>query len=883
MKTAEPRAIHLKDYRPPAYRITEVSLDVQLEPEATRVTAVMKVTRATAEPEPLVLDGKSLKLISIKVDGKDVDASALAHDASQLTLHAPPQDFTLEVVTEIAPAKNTALEGLYMSNGIYCTQCEPEGFRAITYFLDRPDNLARYVTRIEADKASYPVLLSNGNLIDRGYLQGGRHFATWQDPFPKPSYLFALVAGDLGSIHETFVTASGRKVDLYIYVEHGNEAKATYAMDSLKRAMRWDEEAYGREYDLDIFMIVAVSAFNFGAMENKGLNIFNDKVLLASPQSATDDDYARIESVVAHEYFHNWTGDRITCRDWFQLSLKEGLTVFREAGFAGDMRSHAVRRISDVKDVRLRQFQEDAGPLAHPVQPQSYITIDNFYTATVYEKGAEVIGMLKAIVGAESFRKGMDLYFERHDGQAATVEDFVRCFEETSGRKLEQFRLWYGQAGTPEIEVRSTYDSGAQCYRLSLAQRIPPTPGQPDKKPMHIPLALGLIGRKTGRSLPVTLEGENAIGPDERVIELTQAQQEFVFTGVTEEPVLSLARDFSAPVRIRNANDGKARAFLMSRDTDAFNRWESGQQLATEIVTAMVADQQRGRPPKADKLYLEAIGGVLARADEDHALTAQMLMPPSENELALASTPIDPEGIYRARQELIRAVAKAHGPALQALYERLRDTGPFSADAKAAGKRALRNAALRFITSPDDEAAAAIAHGHYMEAGNMTDMVAGLSALARIGGPRADDAFAHFHDRFRQDPLVLDKWMGLQAMAPRPDVVQRVRELMSDPAFSLKVPNRVRALIGAFTTGNPLRFHDKSGAGYRLLREVVQMLDVINPQTAARMMTPFETWRRYDPERQALIRAELEAIAAQKPLSPNLYEIVMKILGTSEP
>src|SRR5262245_26628192 len=457
MKTTEPRTTHLKDYRPTPYHIPEIRLDFDLDALATRVTATMRVERTAGNAEPLQLDGQRLKLISIKLDGKPLDPPAYSADATSLTVLDPPQSFTLELVTEIAPAENTALEGLYMAGGIYCTQCEPEGFRAITYFVDRPDNLTRFQTRIEAPKAVAPVLLSNGNLIESGDLPGDRHYAIWQDPFPKPSYLFALVAGDLGHIRDRFVTRSGRNVDLRIYVEHGNESRAHYAMDSLKRAMRWDEEAYGREYDLDIFMIVAVSAFNFGAMENKGLNIFNDKVLLASPETATDDDYARIEAVVAHEYFHNWTGDRITCRDWFQLSLKEGLTVFREAGFAGDMRSHAVRRITDVKDLRLRQFQEDAGPLAHPVQPQSYITIDNFYTATVYEKGAEIIRMLRTIVGAEAFRTGMDIYFERHDGDAATVEDFVRCFEDASGRKLEQFRLWYSQAGTPEVRAEASY------------------------------------------------------------------------------------------------------------------------------------------------------------------------------------------------------------------------------------------------------------------------------------------------------------------------------------------------------------------------------------------------------------------------------------------
>ncbi len=804
---------------------------------------------------------------------------AYTEDATSLTLHEPPECFTLEIVTEIAPAANTALEGLYMAGGIYCTQCEPEGFRCITYFLDRPDNLARFETRIEGPTDTTPVLLSNGNLVDADHLPNGRHYACWRDPFPKPSYLFALVAGDLAHLADHFVTMSGRKVDLRVYVEHGNEARAHYAMDCLKRAMRWDEEAYGREYDLDIFMIVAVSAFNFGAMENKGLNIFNDKVLLASPETATDDDYARIESVVGHEYFHNWTGDRITCRDWFQLSLKEGLTVFRESGFVGDQRSHGVRRIDDVKDLRLRQFQEDSGPLAHPVQPQSYIAIDNFYTATVYEKGAEVIGMLKTIVGPENFRKGMDLYFTRHDGQAATVEDFVRCFEDSSQRKLEQFRLWYSQAGTPEIEVHATYDTARRTYRLVLAQSLAPTPGQTDKKPMHIPLGLGLIGKESGRPLPLALEGENAAGPLERVIELTQPRQEFVFTGVPEEPVLSLGRNFSAPVRLKLADDRKTRAFLMRRDPDFFNRWEAGQRFATEIALAMIAEIQAGRAPHADPLYLEAVGGVLDRAEEDPAFAAQMLMPPSENELAQAMKVVDPDAIHRARGALIVAVAVKHSAAMVALYAKHRLDGPFSPNADAAGHRALRNAVLRFITAADDANAARLAYAHFDSATNMTDRMAGLAALARIGGADYERALAHFHEQFRNDPLVLDKWMGVQATSPQPDTETRVRALMTHPAFSIKNPNRVRALIGAFATGNPVRFHDPSGSGYRLLREVVQTLDAINPQTAARMLTPFETWRRYDASRQRSIKAELEMIAAQKPLSPNLYEIAMKILG----
>ena len=879
MKTAEPRTVHLKDYTPPPYRITDLALDFQLEPKATRVKAHMSVERWGDTAEPLVLDGNRLTFVSVAMDGSDLPPSAYSADADKFTLFAPPAKFTLDIVTEIAPAENTALEGLYMSNGIYCTQCEPEGFRCITYFLDRPDNLARFETRVEADKKTAPVLLSNGNLVDCGDLDGGRHFALWRDPFPKPSYLFALVAGDLGHINDTYTTLTGRKIDLFIYVEHGNEPRAEYAMDSLKRAMRWDEETYGREYDLDIFMIVAVSAFNFGAMENKGLNIFNDKVLLASPETATDDDYARIESVVGHEYFHNWTGDRITCRDWFQLALKEGLTVFRESGFAGDMRSHSVRRITDVKDLRLRQFQEDAGPLAHPVQPQSYITIDNFYTATIYEKGAEVIGMLKTIVGPETFRKGMDLYFTRHDGEAATVEDFVRCFEEAGGRKLIQFRLWYSQAGTPEVQAEGSYDPAAGTYALNLSQRVPPTPGQPEKQPMQIPLALGLVGKESGRALPLTLEGENATGPEERVLELTGERQRFVFTGIDEAPVLSIGRNFSAPVNVRTGTDAQTRAFLMSRDSDSFNRWEAGQQLSSELLLGMIGDVQRGRTVSVDSVYLDAIGGVLARAGEDHAFTALMLVPPSESELALQVTPIDPEAIHTARMALIGAVARAHGPALMPLYRELESRGTFSPDAASAGRRSLRNAVLRFLTAADDEMAAELAEAHYSDATNMTEMTAGLAALARMQSARREAAFSHFHDRFRNDPLVLDKWMGIQAMSPRPDTVERVRALMNHPVFSLKNPNRVRALVGAFAMGNPLRFHDRTGAGYRLVREVVQTLDAINPQTAARMVAAFETWRRYDTDRQRLIRGELETIAAGAGLSANLYEMVSKMLG----
>ncbi|HKQ10138.1 MAG TPA: aminopeptidase N, partial [Rhizomicrobium sp.] len=872
MRTEEPRAIHLADYQAPEFRIRTVELDFSLEPEATRVTARLAVERLSGNG-PLVLHGENQKLLSVVLDGRALSTGQYLLDDKSLTLPNPPAKLILEIVSQIDPAANTQLEGLFLSNGMFCTQCEPEGFRRITYFLDRPDNLSVFTVRIEADQEQYPVLLSNGNRIQSGALASGengsaRHFAVWHDPFPKPSYLFALVAGDLGCIHDSFITMTGRRIALDIYVEHGNEPRARYAMDALKRAMRWDEQAYGREYDLDIFMIVAVSAFNMGAMENKGLNIFNDKVLLATPETATDDDYARIESVVAHEYFHNWTGNRITCRDWFQLSLKEGLTVFRDQSFSGDERSHGVQRIQDVRALRARQFVEDAGPLAHPVQPQSYIEINNFYTATIYDKGAQVIGMLKTLVGEDGYRKATDAYFDRHDGQAATVEDWVRCFEDTSGRDLGQFRLWYAQAGTPVIEARGAYDAARRSYTLDLTQSLAPTPSQPEKKPMHVPVRIGLMG-ESGHALPLTLEGENRSGPLTRVLELTQNTQRFVFVEIAEEPLLSLGQDFSAPAIFRNALTRRERAILMGKDKDAFNRWEAGQTLAAEIM------QDPGTGAAED--YIAAIGDVLAQAGEDPAFAAQMLVPPTENELAAGKTPVDPGAIHLARRSLVTAVARAHQNRLAQLYEHMRDTGDYSPDARSAGRRALRNACLRYLTAADDEAAAGLADAHYRSADNMTDMIAGLAALTRMESPLRDGAFTHFHDRFKKDALVLDKWMSLQAGSPLPDTVTAVRQLMKHPAFDIKNPNRVRALVGAFSV-NHLRFHKDDGSGYRLVGEVIRTLDGMNPQVAARMAGAFESWRRYDPARQGMMRAELKAIHGLSGISSNLFEVTGKML-----
>jgi aminopeptidase N len=877
MRTEEPRAVRLKDYRAPDYRIHEIALDFSLDPEATRVRTRLSVERAVAEPAPLVLDGEALKLVSIAIDGRALEPREYSIGSETLEISAPPARFTLDVETVIAPARNTTLEGLYLSKGIFCTQCEAEGFRRITYFPDRPDVLARYTSRIEADRTRFPVLLSNGNPVERGELPGNRHFAVWQDPFPKPCYLFALVAGDLGHIEDEFVTRSGRRVALRIYVEHGNEPRALYAMDSLKRAMRWDEKTYGREYDLDIFMIVAVSAFNFGAMENKGLNIFNDKVLLASPETATDDDYARIEGVVAHEYFHNWSGNRVTCRDWFELSLKEGLTVFRDQSFSADMRSAAVKRIEDVRTLRLRQFPEDAGPLAHPVQPQSYITIDNFYTATVYEKGAEVIGMLRTLVGDEAYRKATDLYFERHDGHAVTVEDWVKCFEDATGRDLAQFRLWYSQAGTPVVEARGVYDENEKTFSLTLRQELRAAPGQPQKQRMQIPLRLGLVGAD-GQALPLTLEGENAIGPDERVLELADAEQTFVFVGVGERPLLSIGRRFSAPVVLKTSIGRSEHAALMALDRDGFNRWESGQTLARDVMVEMAQQGLAGRAPEPDPIVLHAIGKVLTRAHEDGAFAAQMLSLPLETELAQVLTPADPDAIHRARTALIRSIAREHEERFLELYRSPDESGIFRTDAQSAGRRALRNACLRYLTAGDDDAAALLADAHYRNASNMTDMVAGLVQLSRMESPLRGNAFAHFHDRFAKDALVLDKWLALQAMSPLSQTLQGVRALMRHPFFDMGNPNRVRALIGAFSA-NHLRFHAASGEGYALVGDTLRRLDAINPQVAARMAGAFENWRRYDAGRQALMRRELEAMLAMPQRSSNMFEVAGKMLG----
>jgi aminopeptidase N len=851
-----PQTIHLADYQPFTHIVDQVELTFRLAPHATRVLTRLSLRPNPARPGPhnLRLDGEGLKLVSITLNGQPVQAT---QDDTSLTIHAatlPLTPFTLETEVEIDPAANTALEGLYMTNGLYCTQCEAEGFRHITFYPDRPDVMAPFRVRIESD---LPILLSNGN---PGATGAG--WAEWTDPWPKPAYLFALVAGNLVAHSAKFTTASGKPVDLNIWVRPGDEDRCAYAMDSLIRSMQWDEQVYGREYDLGTFNIVAVDDFNMGAMENKGLNIFNSKLVLASPETATDDDYNRIEGVIAHEYFHNWTGNRITCRDWFQLCLKEGLTVFRDQQFTGDMRSREVKRIEDVLTLRARQFREDQGPLAHPVRPESFIEINNFYTATVYEKGAEVIGMLKTMIGDADYARALDLYFTRHDGHAATIEDWLKVFEDTTGRDLSQFKRWYSQAGTPQITVADHWEPGAQggTYSLTLTQTNPPTPGQPAKDPKVIPVAVGLLNPNGDEVVPTT------------VLELTEMTQTFAFTGLAAKPVPSILRGFSAPVVLNREVPAAERAFLLAHDTDNFNRWEAGRALAKDSLTAMILS---GAAPSQD--LIQGLGTLARDTSLDPAFRALALRLPGDDDMAatLAAqghTP-DPDAIFTARRALHLALAQHLAPHLAALESANRSKGAFSPDAGAAGQRALRLAALglmaRLDTTPVATACAS--------ADNMTEHLGTLAILLDNGAGNPE--LAAFEHRFQNERLVMDKWFALQILTSAPENAAAVTErLTRHKLFDWKNPNRFRAVIGALS-GNHAGFHHASGAGYKLLADWLIRLDPLNPQTAARMSTAFETWTRYDATRQAKSRTALERIRSTPNLSRDLGEMVGRMLG----
>ena len=878
MRTSQPQTIYLSDYKVPAYLVDTVDLVFELFEDGARVRSTLELRRNPESDEtsaPLELDGDNLKLESVSLDGAGLSSGEFEDRGDQLVIRSVPDQFRLTVVTWIEPQNNTRLEGLYKSSGMFCTQCEAEGFRCITFFPDRPDIMARFRTRIEANKEAYPILLSNGNDVEKGELENGRHFVTWEDPFPKPCYLFALVAGDLVKKRDTFTTCSGRDIDLHMYVEPRNAEKCDHAMDSLKRSMRWDEEVYGREYDLDIFMIVAVDDFNMGAMENKGLNIFNSSCVLASQETATDMAFQRIEAIVAHEYFHNWSGNRVTCRDWFQLSLKEGFTVFRDSQFSADMGSPTVKRIEDVTLLRTAQFAEDSGPMAHPIRPASYMEISNFYTLTIYEKGAEVVRMIHTLLGPEMFRKGSDLYFERHDGQAVTTDDFVKAMEDASGRDLGQFRLWYEQAGTPILSVSDEFDAAQGVYRLTIEQSIPDTPGQSGKTPQHIPFALGLLGQD-GQPLPLQLEAGEPPST-ERVLELTDAVHTFEFHGIEASPVPSLLRDFSAPVRVHYSWTREQLLFLMSHDPDGFNRWDAGQRLAVDVIQSLVgAPDDAGIEPR----LVEAYRKLVSDTELDQALVAKMLQLPSEAYLIELTEDADVAAIHRAREAVLRHLAGALREELLACYQRHRASGPYEVTPQAIARRSLRNTALAWLLLINDEEGRALAVSQLNDADNMTDRMGALRALVNSGFE--DDrrqALDEFYSRFRDDPQVVEQWFSVQAGSDQAGQLSDIKKLLEHPAFDWKNPNKIRSVVGAFAGQNLAAFHHPDGSGYAFLADQVCRLDDSNPQIAARLVTPLTRWRKFAPAYSEKMKAALERIRDKDGLSRDVYEVVYKSLA----
>ena len=882
MRNETPQTIYLRDYTPPPFLIDEVHLHFTLAQDETRVRSTLEVRRNpdAKESEPsLKLDGEELTLHAVLIDDRPLPEDDYEVGDAGLIIQKIPADRPFRLTTEVTinPKANTALSGLYVSNDVYCTQCEAEGFRRITFFPDRPDVLSRYHVTISSERASVPVMLSNGNLVETGKADdGATHYAKWYDPFPKPSYLFALVAGDLAVVRDRFKTMSGRDVALEIYVEHGKEDRCDWAMDSLKKSMKWDEEAFGREYDLDVFMIVAVSDFNMGAMENKGLNIFNDKFILARPDTATDQDYAHIESIIAHEYFHNWSGNRITCRDWFQLCLKEGFTVFRDQEFTSDLRSRAVKRISDVKTLRAHQFPEDAGPLAHPVRPQSFIEINNFYTATVYEKGAEICRMIKTLIGDEAFRRATDLYFERHDGEAATVEDFVDCMADASGRDLSQLFLWYNQAGTPELLAEGNYDKNRQSFDLTITQTIPDTPGQTDKAPHHIPLEIGLIGHN-GEDCELTLEGGDKL--ERPVIELTQASQTFTFEGITSRPVPSLNRGFTAPVKLRANLPISDRLFLIEHDSDPFNRWESTQRVAQRLIIDAMEDQPASGHASSMRKFSDALASVLRADDLEYAFRALMITLPGETDLASTiGQNVDPQQIHDTRQQIAANLGRDLHDVLLDIWRDLAQDKDYSPDAENTGRRSLRHAALVLIAAADADEGAELAHEHFLSASNMTDMAGALAVLAGLDHARRGEALQAFYDRYRQDHLVVDKWFALNALWPKPGCAAVVKDLMQHDDFQLSRPNRVRALIGTFAVANPVCFNAPDGSGYELLADVIRKLDPINQQVAARLTASFKSWRALEPGRRKLAEGILRSLIETPGLSTDTHEILERSL-----
>ncbi|MBU6486744.1 MAG: aminopeptidase N [Burkholderiales bacterium] len=893
--TANPAVIRRADYAAPAFLVDSVALEFDLVPERTLVKSTMRLRRNpdAAPGAPLELMGEALEFIAAAIDGNALSGGAVRAHEHGLTIENTPDAFELTIESACNPAENTTLSGLYVSSGNFFTQCEAEGFRRITYFLDRPDVMATYTVTLRADKTAYPVLLSNGNLVEEGELADGRHFAKWEDPFKKPSYLFALVAGKLVALEERIRTGSGKEKLLQVWVEPQDLDKTRHAMDSLIHSIRWDEARFGLELDLDRFMIVAVSDFNMGAMENKGLNIFNTKYVLANQETATDTDFANVEAVVGHEYFHNWTGNRVTCRDWFQLSLKEGLTVFRDQEFSADMQggatdetARAVKRIEDVRVLRQMQFAEDAGPMAHPVRPESYVEINNFYTMTVYEKGAEVVRMYQTLFGREGFRRGMDLYFKRHDGQAVTCDDFRHAMADANGRNLAQFERWYSQAGTPRVSVRVAYDATAGRYSVTLAQSYGEAARETQTGPLLIPFAIGLIGRN-GKDTALRLEGEAAASGTTRILELTEPEQTFTFVDVTEAPLPSLARNFSAPVVVEFDYTNDDLAFLLAHDSDPFNRWEAGQRLATRELLTLAGRAAAGQPLALDDSTIAAFARVLSDESLSPAFRELAMMLPSEGYLAEQMEQADPAAVHAARQFARKRLATALQSEWLAIYQRHTTPGAYEPTPQAAGHRALKNLALTYLAELDDPAEAiALAGAQYDGADNMTDRAVALAALlsasaTSAGEGAAERALDDFYGRFEKEPLVIDKWFALQATqrgsAKRP-VIDIVRKLMGHPAFTLRNPNRARSLIFSFCAANPAQFHAADGSGYAFWAEQVIALDALNPQVAARLARSLELWRRYTPALRERMRATLEQVATQVK-SRDVKEIVEKALA----
>ena len=873
-----PQIIYLKDYKTPAYLIEQIELNFDLHDSMTQVFSTLKVSLNPDRHgvlEPLILDGEQLQLLEVKLDGKVLTSSEYSQDDESLQITIVPKKFILEVQTQIDPLNNTSLEGLYLSNGNFCTQCEAQGFRKITYYPDRPDVLARFRVRIEADK-KYPILLSNGNLLEQGPLENGRHCVVWEDPFFKPSYLFALVAGNLACLEDHYTTMSGRDVLLQIYVEERNSNYCDHAMLSLKKALQWDEETYGLEYDLDRYMIVAVDDFNMGAMENKGLNIFNSKYVLAHPETATDTDYLGVESVIAHEYFHNWTGNRVTCRDWFQLSLKEGLTVFREQQFSADMNSAAVKRIDDVRILRQYQFPEDAGPLAHSVRPASYLEINNFYTTTVYNKGAEVIRMMQTLLGEEKFIAGVQLYLKRYDGQAVTCDDFVKAMGDAGNIDLAMFKRWYSQAGTPQVRIQQTYVADQQTLTLKIAQNCLSTPGQEKKLPFHIPLAIGFLDVE-GKNIPLQLSGEARPGATARVLELTEQTQEFTFVGINQQPIFSPLRRFSAPVRLHCDFTDEELAFRMAHDSDSFNRWEAGQNLAMNELLRIYNDLEQGRSFDLQSIFVDAWRKALADRQADQSLLTQLLTLPSEQYLADQMDEFNPQTIRDVRDRVIRQLANNNQALLLERYtECYAGEEIYSLDPIAVGRRSLANFCLSLLMQLHEPKMIELCLRQYRTATNMTDRLAAFAILVDNSATEWQEIIDDFYQQWKKYPLLLDKWFSLQALSHQSDTFFEVEKLLQHPDFTLNNPNRVRALLGAFYQ-NPAAFHRADGVGYRLLVDQIMLLDQRNPQLAARIAVPLTRWKRLEPKRRELMKRELFRLQ-QVDLSRDLYEIVSKSL-----